>query len=62
MASLSELLGIDITIEQCMLRFLQVLKKVSGGKFYTSQLTAEESDLYEHYYKRVVERNEKWLP
>lgn len=62
MASLSELLGIDITIEQCMLRFLQVLKKVSGGKFYTSQLSAEESDLYEHYYKRVVERNEKWLP
>lgn len=62
MASLSELLGIDLTVEQCMLRFLQVLQKVSGGKFHSSQLNAEESNLYEHYYERVVERNEKWLP
>lgn len=62
MASLTELLGINLTIEQCMMRFLQVLQKISGGKFYSSQLTAEESNLYERYYTRVIERNEKWLP
>lgn len=62
MASLSELLGVNLTISDCMLRFLQVLKRVSGGRFYSSELTPMESDLYPHYYERIVERNEKWLP
>ena len=62
MASLNELLGTDLTINDCMLRFLQVLQKVTKGKFYNSELQGEEVELYEHYYRRVVDRNEKWLP
>ncbi|MCU9613346.1 lipoate--protein ligase family protein [Caldibacillus lycopersici] len=62
MASLSELTGVELTIQQSMLRFLQVLQKVSNGKFYNSELTTEELQMYQHYYARVLERNEKWLP
>lgn len=62
MASLSELLGVELTVQQSMLRFLQVLQKISGGKFYNSELAPSEMELYQHYYERVVERNEKWLP
>lgn len=62
MASLNELLGTNLTINDCMLRFLKVLQKVSNGKFYSSELEGEEITLYEHYYNRVVDRNEKWLP
>jgi len=61
MASLSELLQRNLTVQECTLRFLQVLQKVSNGKFYNSELQGEEIDLYAHYYNRVVSRNEKWL-
>lgn len=62
MGSLSELLNVDLTIQQCIFRFLQVLQKVSAGKFYNSELNEQELTMYEHYYLRVVDRNEKWLP
>src|SRR5690606_21822603 len=55
MASLNELLGTKLTINECMLRFLQVLQKVSKGKFYSSELQGEEIQLYAHYYTRVIE-------
>jgi len=61
MASLSELLGINLTVEDCMFRFLKALQMLSGDQLYNSELTAEESQRYPYYYGRIVERNEKWL-
>ncbi|QHE63478.1 octanoyltransferase [Rossellomorea vietnamensis] len=60
MASLSELLGVELSIQDVMLRFLQSLKGFSG-EFYSSALQGEEYGMYEMYYQRVVERNEKVL-
>ena len=60
MASLSELLGVELTVQDVMLRFLQALKSFSGG-IYSSALQGEEYTMYETYYQRVVERNEKVL-
>ncbi|WP_456273007.1 lipoate--protein ligase family protein [Bacillus sp. AK031] len=60
MASLSELLGVDLTIQDTMLRFLQSLKGFSG-KIYASQLEGGELPLYDGYLARVQQRNEKVL-
>lgn len=60
MASLSELMDQDITVQDVMLRLLTSLKETSGTIF-ANTLQAEELDHYEHYYKRIVERNEKIL-
>ncbi|MCA1060979.1 lipoate--protein ligase family protein [Rossellomorea aquimaris] len=60
MASLSELLGVEFSIQDVMLRFLQSLKGFSG-EFYSSALQGEEYGMYENYYQRVVDRNEKVL-
>jgi octanoyl-[GcvH]:protein N-octanoyltransferase len=60
MASLSELLGVELSVQDVMLRFLQSLKTLSGD-IYSSALQGEEYTMYEMYYQRVVERNEKVL-
>lgn len=60
MASLSELLGVELSIQDVMLRFLQSLKGFSG-EFYSSALQGEEYTMYETYYQRVIDRNEKFL-
>jgi octanoyl-[GcvH]:protein N-octanoyltransferase len=60
MASLSELLEVELTVQDVMLRFLQTLKKFST-EIYSSALQGQEYSMYEAYYKRVVERNEKVL-
>lgn len=60
MASLSELLGVELTIQDTMLRFFQSLKGFSG-KIYASQLEGDEISLYEGYLDRVHQRNEKVL-
>jgi octanoyl-[GcvH]:protein N-octanoyltransferase len=60
MASLAELLGVELTVQDVMLRFLQALKSFSGG-IYSSALQGGEYTMYETYYQRVVERNEKVL-
>jgi octanoyl-[GcvH]:protein N-octanoyltransferase len=58
MASLSELLGQDLTIADVMLRLLQQLKM--GSDFlYAGQLNEYELELFPGYYQRVIERNEK---
>jgi octanoyl-[GcvH]:protein N-octanoyltransferase len=58
MASLSELLGDELTIPAVMLLLLRTLQSF-GGKLYSSTLTGEELSLYEHYWERIVSRNEK---
>lgn len=58
MASLSELLQEDLTIADVMLRALKVLHGKTE-RLYSGALTAEELPLFESYYERVVERNDK---
>ncbi|MBS4190038.1 lipoate--protein ligase family protein [Bacillus sp. FJAT-49705] len=60
MASLSELLQADLTIQDAMLRFLLALKNKSNHLF-SGELSGEEPSLFEAYYNRVMERNEKIL-
>lgn len=60
MASLSELLNINLTVQDVMFRFLTSLKNRCNHLF-TGSLTEEERKLYEAYYERVVQRNEKML-
>jgi octanoyl-[GcvH]:protein N-octanoyltransferase len=60
MASLSDLLGIELTIQDVMLRFLQSLKSYSHNIF-ASPLHGEELVLYDAYYPRVLDRNDKVL-
>ncbi|GLB59118.1 lipoate--protein ligase family protein [Cytobacillus sp. NCCP-133] len=60
MASLSELFNAELTVQDVMLRFLQTLNK-KAGRLYAGQLTEEEAGLFEAYYHRVTERNEKVL-
>ncbi|WP_307477193.1 lipoate--protein ligase family protein [Cytobacillus purgationiresistens] len=58
MASLAELLDIELSVQDVMLRFLKALKNQSG-RIFAGQLTAEEIPMFESYYMRVAERNEK---
>ncbi|AGK56089.1 lipoate--protein ligase family protein [Bacillus sp. 1NLA3E] len=60
MASLSELLGEELSITDVMMRFLTTLKETSN-QIYSGQLTDEEITLFSEYYERVVERNQKML-
>ena len=60
MSSLTELLSTPFTIQDIMLRFLQVLQTKS--KQLTSEsLSAEEGLLFQDYLDRVTERNDKVL-
>ncbi|MED1202872.1 biotin/lipoate A/B protein ligase family protein [Heyndrickxia acidicola] len=60
MASLSELLDTPLTIGDVMLRFLKVLKSISG-RIYSNPLTEEELEWYEIHYQRMVNRNERFI-
>ncbi|WP_246943777.1 lipoate--protein ligase family protein [Bacillus pinisoli] len=60
MASLSELLHVNLTIPTIMFSVLTTLKKL-GGQLETSQLTESELFVYEENMKRMVDRNEKAL-
>lgn len=58
MASLSELIRQPLTIEDVMLRFLQVLKRRSE-QLYAGTLTEEELPIFQGYHQRVMDRNDK---
>lgn len=58
MASLSELIGEPITVQQLMLRLLNILKNHSD-KLYSSSLTIEEQELLRENITKVYERNAK---
>nr|WP_078378569.1 lipoate--protein ligase family protein [Sutcliffiella halmapala] len=60
MASLTELTGQPLTIQDVMLRLLTSLKELSGTIF-ANTLQENENELYYNYYQRIVERNEKVL-
>lgn len=58
MASLSELLQKELSVQHMMLRLLQTLKNKSNHIF-TSQISESESELFHENYERMVERNNK---
>lgn len=60
MASLSELLQTELSVQDVMLLLLKALQE-HGEKIYASQLTEEEASYYEGYLKRMQERNEKLM-
>lgn len=60
MSSLSELLEVELTIQDVMLRFLTALKAKSES-IVAGDWTEDELVLLEGYTKRVIERNEKIL-
>jgi octanoyl-[GcvH]:protein N-octanoyltransferase len=60
MASLAELLGIRLSIDETMFRFLKALKERSH-RLESGSLMAEEWPIFEGYHQRVVERNEKFF-
>ncbi|WP_404348349.1 lipoate--protein ligase family protein [Sutcliffiella horikoshii] len=60
MASLSELMERDITVQDVMMRLLTSLKETSGTIF-ANTMQVDELELYEHYLNRILERNEKIL-
>ncbi|MBS4195906.1 lipoate--protein ligase family protein [Lederbergia citri] len=61
MASLSELLKVDLSIQDVMLRFLQALQGLAG-KLYSSSLQGQELEWFQSYYERMIERNSKIKP
>ncbi|MGD6941814.1 lipoate--protein ligase family protein [Cytobacillus gottheilii] len=58
MASLSELLNTELTVNDLMFRILKAIKNRSEH-LYSAGMSPEETSLYEGYLKRVVERNAK---
>jgi octanoyl-[GcvH]:protein N-octanoyltransferase len=60
MASLSELLGKDITVQDLMMRLLKTLQHFTP-QLTPSQLTIDEIPLYEHHLQRIIDRNNKSL-
>ncbi|KIY22042.1 lipoate--protein ligase family protein [Mesobacillus subterraneus] len=60
MASLSELFGVDLTIQEVMLRLLTFLQ-ANSNELTSGFLNGDELELFDHYYQRVIERNEKFL-
>lgn len=60
MASLSELYGVSLTVQDVMLRLLKTLKK-KAGYLQAGELTDDELKLLDSYVVRVVERNDKFL-
>ncbi len=60
MASLSELLETDLSVQDVMFYFLQTLKEESG-RIFGSELNEDEMELFRYNYQRILERNEKVL-
>ena len=58
MASLSELLSADLTVEEVTGRFLHSIKSFSDEQAHEG-LNEEEWPVYESYLERIEERNEK---
>jgi octanoyl-[GcvH]:protein N-octanoyltransferase len=60
MASLSELLQIELTVSDVMLLLLQTLNSM-GSSLVNMPLNATEQELFETQLQRMYDRNEKAL-
>lgn len=61
MASLTELTGVELTVQDLVVRSYQVLQAMAG-EVRLQSLADSELELYHNYLTRVVERNKKMLP
>ena len=59
--SLSELLGLELTVQQVVLRLQQVLEELATEEVQMLPLQESEMELYTFYLKRVFNRNAKML-
>ncbi|WP_245747377.1 lipoate--protein ligase family protein [Anaerobacillus alkalidiazotrophicus] len=57
MASLTELLKIELTVQDVMLRLLKVLQQQIGATIEPSQITVNEMPLFETNLQRMIKRN-----
>ncbi|WP_100374234.1 lipoate--protein ligase family protein [Bacillus sp. FJAT-45037] len=60
MASLSELLDAELTVQNVLLRTLQTMQQ-QGARLTNATLSADEMSRYEQNYIRVTERNNRCL-
>jgi len=58
MASISELLSINLSVSEVMKRLLQSLIKLTPT-IMTNSLQGDEVDLYNHHLQRMIDRNEE---
>jgi len=56
MASLSELIGRELSVDELLVALWRTLQSF-GGALYSSALDGEEWEWYEQYWARIVERN-----
>lgn len=61
MASLSELLGKEMTVSSLIIRLYETLQSF-GSTLAPSSLTSEEWERYYMYFQRMIDRNEMMLP
>jgi octanoyl-[GcvH]:protein N-octanoyltransferase len=61
MASLNELLQLNLTIQDVMIRLLRTIKHNSSITIQTTQLFTEELPLYETNLERIKKRNEGFV-
>ncbi|TQS72122.1 lipoate--protein ligase family protein [Ornithinibacillus gellani] len=59
MASLSELLGMTLTVEDMKLRAATALKQLSNDVIFTKDLSSDELAVFEKRYEQMRKRNEK---
>lgn len=57
MASLSELLSVQLSVSDVMFLFMRSLQAV-GGPLFPSQLNGQEMEWFEDYFERMIKRNE----
>ena len=60
MASLSELTNQDLSVQQVMER-IRTLMQTYVNVEHSTELKADETELLQFYYQRIIERNEKML-
>lgn len=57
MASLSTLLGIDLTVSDLMARVLSTLKELNDEVIMSNEFSSFEKDIFEKRYEQMVKRN-----
>ncbi|UTH13647.1 lipoate--protein ligase family protein [Macrococcus equipercicus] len=60
MASLSELLQVELTVEDVLFKLLAALKSL-GAALTQKEMTDEVWSLYNDYFDRMIERNDKMI-
>ncbi|WP_208001522.1 lipoate--protein ligase family protein [Macrococcus bovicus] len=58
MASLSELLGLELTVQEVLFKLLGAMKSL-GSDLSMLEMTDEAWSLYNDYFDRMIERNDK---